>query len=36
MDWYERYLKVGTPGSQGYQFVEESIRYLRGELFMEE
>ena len=32
---YERYLKVGKPGTQGYRFVEESIEYCKQELFME-
>lgn len=34
--WYEKYLKVATPGSQGYEFATKSIEYLKGELFMEE
>lgn len=33
--WYEKYLKVATPESKGYFFAVESVRYLKGELFME-
>lgn len=33
--WYEKYLKVATPESKGYVFAVESVRYLKGELFME-
>ena len=36
LEWYEKYLKVATPGSQGYEFATKSIDYLKGELFMEE
>lgn len=36
LEWYEKYLKVATPGSQGYEFATKSIEYLKGELFMEE
>ena len=36
LEYYERYLKVGKPGSRGYEFVEESIEYVKQELFMEE
>ncbi len=35
-EWYERYLSVGKPGTQAYQFVEQSLEYVNGELFMEE
>ena len=35
LEYYERYLKVGKPGSRGYEFVEESIEYCKQELFME-
>ncbi len=34
--WYEQYLSVGKPGTQAYQFVEQSLEYVNGELFMEE
>lgn len=27
--YYERYLKSGKPGTAGYQFVEESIQYVK-------
>ncbi len=36
LEWYEKYLKVATPGSQGYEFATKSIDYLKGELFIEE
>ena len=36
LEYYERYMKVGKPGSSGYRFVEESIKYVKQELFMEE
>ena len=36
LEWYEKYLKVATPGSQGYEFATKSLEYLQGELFMEE
>lgn len=36
LEYYERYLKVGKPGSAGYRFVEESIDYIKQEKFMEE
>lgn len=34
VEYYERYLKLGKPGSAGYKFVEESLDYVRQELFM--
>ncbi|MBO4566961.1 MAG: tetratricopeptide repeat protein [Bacteroidales bacterium] len=36
LQWYERYLKLARPGSQGYDFASKSIEYLKGEVFMEE
>lgn len=36
LQYYEEYLKRGKPGSSGYKFVEESIAYVKQELFMEE
>lgn len=36
LEYYEEYLKRGKPGSSGYKFVEESIAYVKQELFMEE
>ena len=36
LQWYEKYLKVVRPGSQGYEFATKSIAYIKGELFMEE
>ncbi len=35
-EWYEKYLKLGKPGSKAYQFVEESLAYVKAEAFMEE
>ena len=36
LEYYERYIKLGKPGSAGYKFVEESIRYVKQEKFMEQ
>ena len=36
VDYYERYLEYGRPGSNAYKFVKESLRFVRAELFMEE
>ncbi len=36
LEWYEKYLKVARPGSRGYDFATQSVKYLKGELFMEE
>ncbi len=36
LEWYETYLKVAKPGSRGYNFATQSVKYLKGELFMEE
>ena len=36
IDWYEKYLKVATPGSRGYEFAADNVKYLRAEKFMEE
>ncbi len=36
LKYYELYLKKGRPGSKGYQFVEESIAYIKQEKFMED
>ena len=33
--YYERYLDEGKPGTKAYQFVEESLRFIRAERFME-
>lgn len=35
-EYFERYLKVGKPGTQGYEYAEEELEYVKGELFMEE
>lgn len=34
LEWYEKYLKVARPGSKGYDFAQERVGYLKGELFM--
>ena len=36
IEWYEKYLKVATPGSRGYEFAADNLKYLRAEKFMEE
>ena len=36
LKWYEKYMTVSRPGSNGYKFVEERIAFLKAELFMEE
>ena len=36
LEYYERYLKLGKPGTEGYRFVELSINYVKQEKFMEE
>ena len=36
LEWYEKYLKVARPGSRGHDFATQSVKYLKGELFMEE
>ncbi len=36
IEWYEKYLKVATPGSRGYEFAATNLKYLRAEKFMEE
>lgn len=36
LEWYEKYLKVAKPGSRGCNFATQSVKYLKGELFMEE
>ena len=35
MEYYERYLQLGKPGTEGYRFVELSINYVKQEKFME-
>ena len=34
--WYEKFLKVATPGTKSYNFAKENLDYIKGELFMEE
>ena len=36
LEYYERYIKLGKPGTAGYKFAEESIEYVKQEKFMEE
>ena len=36
IEWYEKYLKVARHGSRGYEFAADNLKYLKGELFMEE
>lgn len=36
LEYYERYLKLGKPGTEGYRFVELSINYVKQKKFMEE
>ena len=36
LDWYNRYLSLGKPGTKAYKFVEDSVRWLKAEKFMEE
>ena len=36
VEWYEKYLKVARPGSRGYEFAADNLKYIRGELFMQE
>ncbi|MBR6466516.1 MAG: tetratricopeptide repeat protein [Bacteroidales bacterium] len=36
IEWYEKYLKVVSPGTKGYIFARDNLDFLKGELFMEE
>ena len=36
IEWYEKYLKVASPGSRGYETVVDNLKYIRAEKFMEE
>ena len=36
IEWYEKYLKVARPGSRGYEFAADNLKYIRAERFMEE
>ena len=36
LEWYEKFLKVAKPGTRSYNFATQSVKYLKGELFMEE
>ena len=35
-EYYEKYLKLVTPGSKNQEFAESRLRHVRGEQFMEE
>lgn len=36
LEWYEKYLKLAKPGTRGHDFATQSVKFLKGELFMEE
>ena len=36
VEWYEKYLKLAKPGSNGYEFAADNLAYVKSELFMEE
>ena len=36
LEWYEKYLKVATPDSKGYQMVTGRLDHVKSELFMQE
>ena len=36
LEYYERYLKFARPGSRGYEFAADNLKYIRAEKFMEE
>ena len=36
IEWYEKYLKVASPGTKGYVFVLDNLEYLKAEVFMQE
>ncbi len=36
VEYYERYLRLATPGTRGYRQIEEALRFVRAERFMEE
>ena len=35
VEWYEKYLKLAKPGSNGYEFAADNLAYVKSELFME-
>ena len=35
-EYYEKYLKVGKEGTEGYNFATKGLEYVKGQLFMEE
>ena len=36
IEWYEKYLKLVTPGTKGYVFAQDNLEYLKAEVFMQE
>lgn len=36
VEYYERYLKLARPGTRGYRQIEEALRFVRAERFMDE
>ena len=34
--WYEKYMQVARPGSQGYEYAQKSIDYIKGKMFDED
>lgn len=36
LEWYEKYLKLAKPGTRSHDFATQSVKFLKGELFMEE
>lgn len=34
--WYEKYLAVGRPGTRGYDYVVQALKYVNSQLMMEE
>lgn len=36
IEWYEKYLKLVSPGTKNYDFAKGNLDYVKGELFMEQ
>ena len=36
IEWYEKYLKAARPGSRGYEFAADNLKYIRADKFMQE
>ena len=34
IEWYEKYLKLVTPGTKGYVFAQDNLEYLKAEVLM--